>query len=132
LAISAAWAQPPPVLASPAEDNALARLCEVAECLAVSVEFEPNRSNLRELKSGQFNLPSKGRARVRRRDEPKFIEEGAAMKVDDGRAINEFDAPEKLFLIIKGREAPHVALAPSRTFEEFTERGAEWANRVRV
>ena len=120
------------VLASPAENNAPARLCEVAECLAVSVELEPNRSNLLELKGGQFNLSRKDRARVRRRDEPKLIKEGAAMKVDDGRAINEFDAPEKVLLIIEGREAPHAALARSGTCEEFTERGAEWGNRLRA
>ena len=114
------------------EDNALGDLCEVAECLAVSVEFEPNRPNLRELKSGQLNLPSKNCPRVRRRDDSVIIEEGAPMKVDDRRAVHEFDAPQKVLLIIKGRDAPHVALARSRTFEEFTERGAERGNRVRV
>jgi hypothetical protein len=119
-------------LAPPANDDTVACLREVAERLAVPVEFIPKRPHLRELEHRELDLPGKNRPRVRRRDDRKLVQEGAAMKVDDCRALNEFDAPKEVLLIVEGRDAPHVALARGRTFEEFTERDAKRGPRFGV
>ncbi len=119
-------------LAPPANDDPLASLHEVSERLAVPVEFIPKRPHLRELEHRELDLPGKDRPCVRRRDDRKLVQEGAAMKVDDRRALNEFDAPKEVLLIVEGRDAPYVALARGRTFEEFTEREAKRGRRFGV
>ena len=54
------------------------------------------------------------------------------MKVDDRLAVNEFHAAKEMLLVLEGREAPHVPLAWSRSFEEFTERRAKRGGRFGV